>query len=316
LTDLLWPAIRDRAMQEGYQPPAELQKALQNTYMYGNALGKSPKKRTEWAKDLDVPIRDLSQNPEPVEVLWLVGDYPAYYPRNQVVTRDFARILTALGVRWGIIGNKEKTIGDCERLSGEEGLFESLIEYNIQTLRSYEYEKLIVTDPHSLNSLQNIYPKYGGRFPVEHYATFLADRLEELKGLLVRPLEAVVTYHDNCCLSRRCGCYEAPRDLLRAIPGVQLVEMRRNREHGLCCGGGAGGMWLDGHIVELGGHRLSDERIVEAAATGAKILAVSCPFELSRFEDAAKVKGLEDRIVVRDIIELLAESMDLREKTR
>lgn len=314
LTNDLWPTLRDRAMQEGIQPPAELQKALQDTFKYGNCLGGSPRKRTAWAKTLDVPLRDLSKEPTAVEMLWLVGDYPAYYPRNQVVTRDFARILTALGIRWGILGRDEKSIGDCERLAGEKGLFEALAEDNIRILSEHQFEKILVTDPHSLNALQNVYPSMGATFPVEHYAMSLVERLDELRPLLVRPVEATVTYHDNCWLSRRCGCFDPPRQLLEAIPGVKLVEMRRNREYGLCCGGGGGGMWLDGHINEQGGTRLSDDRLREAAETGADVLAVSCPFELSRFEDSAKVVGLEGKILVRDIIELLAESMDLGEK--
>jgi Fe-S oxidoreductase len=115
-------------------------------------------------------------------------------------------------------------------------------------------------------------------------------------------------------VGRRCGCYDPPRSLLQLIPGIKLVEMERHHDNALCCGGGGGGMWLDGHIVAHGGHRLSDERIRQAADTKADTLAVSCPYELSRFEDAAKVTGLEGRLQVRDIIELLAESMDLGER--
>jgi Fe-S oxidoreductase len=138
--------------------------------------------------------------------------------------------------------------------------------------------------------------------------------MEELRPLLTRPVDATVTYHDNCCVGRRYGCYEPPRALLGAIPGLKLVEMARNRDNALCCGGGGGGMWLDAHITQHGGQRLCDERIRQAAATGAGVLAVSCPFELSRFEDSAKVAGLADRLAVRDIIELLADSMDLAER--
>ncbi len=243
-------------------------------------------------------------------------DYPSYYPRNQSVTRSFARILTALGIRWGILGRAEKNIGDCERLAGEEGLFDTLVEENLALLRQYQYEKILVTDPHAQNALQFVYPKFGARLPAEHYVTFLSERLEQLRPLLVKPVEATVTYHDNCCLARRCRCFDPPRKLLEAIPGVKLVEMERNREYSLCCGGGGGGMWLDGHIVEHGGRRLSDERVEEAARTGADTLAVSCPFELSRFEDSVKVVGLEGKLKVRDIIELLAESMELGEKER
>ena len=149
---------------------------------------------------------------------------------------------------------------------------------------------------------------------MQHYTTFLAERLEQLKPLIARPVEAVVTYHDNCCLGRRCGCYDPPRSLLELVPGVKLVEMARNRDNALCCGGGGGGMWLTPTSWPRAGTRLSDLRVAQAAETGAEILAVSCPYELARFEDAAKVAGLEGRLKVRDIIELLAECMDLGER--
>jgi len=316
LADDLWPALRDKAMQEGIQPPTELQDAFQNIFKYGNSLGESARKRLDWAKDLDVPLRDLSKEPSPVEILWLVCDYPSYYPRNQVVARDFARILTALGIRWGVLGNKERAIGDCDRLYGEEGLFEKLVEDNKKLFDKYQFEKLVMLDSHSYRALSHFYPRFGAEYPVEHHTTYLADRLEQLKPLLSKPIEAKVTYHDNCCIGRRAGIYDPPRQLLEAIPGIELVEMERNRDHALCCGGGGGGMWLDSHIVEHGGQRLSDQRVQQAAETGAEVLAVSCPFELSRFEDSAKVVGLEGKLQVRDIVELLAESMDLAEKEK
>lgn len=314
LTDRLWPALRDRAMQAGFQPPAELHETFQNVLKYGNVLGKSPRQRLDWAKDLDVRVLDLSKEPRPVEVLWLVGCYPSYYPRNQVVTRAFARILTELGVSWGVLGTKEKAVGECDRMFGEEGLFETLLEQNRQLLAQYEFDRIVTLDPHAFRALQNFYPRYGVWYPVEHYTMFLARHLDKLRGLVVRPIEGTVTYHDNCCAGRRAGCFDPPRALLQAIPGLKLVEMERNRENALCCGGGGGGMWLDAHIVAHGGKRLSDLRILQAAQTGAGTLAVSCPYELSRFEDAAKVAGLEGRLKVRDIIELLAESMDLGER--
>lgn len=314
LTDGLWPALRDRAMQEGIQPPAELPETFQNVFKYGNVLGKSPRQRMGWAADLDVRVLDLTKEPRPVEVLWMVGDYPAYYPRNQVVARAFSRILTALGVTWGVLGVKERTVGECDRMFGEEGLFETLVEQNRQLLDAQDFSTLVLLDPHGCRAIQNFYPRFGAEYPAEHYVTYLADRIDRIKPLLTRPVEATVTYHDNCCVGRRCGCFDPPRALLEAIPGVKLVEMVRNRENSLCCGGGGGGMWLDAHIVEHGGQRLSDDRVKMAARTGAGVLAVSCPFELARFEDAAKVTGLEGKIKVRDIIELLAESMDLGEK--
>ena len=309
LTDTLWPAVRDTALRAGVQPPVELQVAFQNIYMYGNMLGLSPRKRLDWAKDLDVPVLDLSKHPQPVDVLWLVGCYPSYYPRNQRVTRDFAHILTALGVKWGVLGAKERSLGDCDRLFGEEGLFETLVESNRELLSQHTFDKVVMLDPHGFRAMEKFYPRYGVSFPAQHYTMFLADHLDQLREVLVHPIEATVTYHDNCCVGRRCSCFEPPRELLKAIPGVELVEMRRNRENALCCGGGGGGMWLDGHITEHGGRRLSDDRVRQAAATGADVLAVSCPFELSRFEDSVKVTGTQDQLRVCDIIELLAESM-------
>jgi Fe-S oxidoreductase len=314
LADRLWPALRDRAFREGIQPPAELQETLENLYKYGNLLGKSPRKRLDWTNGLDVPVPDLSKDPHPVDVLWLVGCYPSYYPRNQVVARAFARILNRLNVNFGVLGSKEKSPGDCERLFGEEGLFDMLVESNKELLSRYEFNRIVLLDTHGYRAMNNFYPSYGVNFPVEHYTMFLANWLDELRPMLTKPIEAKVTYHDNCCIGRRCGCYQAPRSLLEIIPGIELVEMERNRENSLCCGGGGGGMWLDSHIVEHGGRRLSDERVAEAAGTGADILAVSCPFELSRFEDSAKVVGVDGRLRVRDIIELLVESMGLDER--
>ncbi|MBN1396213.1 MAG: (Fe-S)-binding protein [Pirellulales bacterium] len=315
LTEELWPALRDAAMQEGHQPPAELQETFQNVFKYGNVLGKSPRQRLQWAKDLDVRVLDLSKDPKPVDVLWLVGCYPSYYPRNQGVARSFARIMTELGVSWGILGTKEKAVGECDRMFGEEGLFETLVEQNRQLFDEQDFGKIVVLDPHAFRALQSFYPRFGAWYPVQHYTQFLEEYIEQLKPLMVKPVEAVVTYHDNCCVGRRCECYDPPRELLKLIPGVKLVEMSRNRDDSLCCGGGGGGMWLDAHIVANGGRRLSDERVQQAADTGADTLAVSCPYELSRFEDAAKVTGLEGKLKVRDIIELMAESMDLGERS-
>ena len=300
-------------MREGFQPPTELQTAFQNLYMYGNVLGQSPRKRLSWAKDLDVPLIDLTKDRQPVDVIWLVGDYPSYYPRNQRVSREFARLLHALGVSFGVLGAKEKSLGDCDRLFGEEGLFETLVETNKELLSAQQFRELVLLDPHSFRALQQFYPKYDAAFPAQHYVTFLAERLDQLRPLLTRPVERKITYHDNCCVGRRCSMFEPPRELLQAIPGVELVEMVRNRENALCCGGGGGGMWLDGHITEHGGRRLSDDRVQMAEATGADTLAVSCPYELSRFEDSVKVLGFDNRLVVRDIIELLAESMGIAE---
>jgi Fe-S oxidoreductase len=145
---------------------------------------------------------------------------------------------------------------------------------------------------------------------LEHVTPFLARYLDRLKPLLARKLPYAVTYHDSCCLGRQNEFYEAPRQLLRSIPGVRLIEMVHNRVNSICCGGGGGGMWLDTYFKAKGYERLSERRVKEAVATGADVLAVSCPYEVSRFEDALKVLGFDKRMVVRDVTELLAEGME------
>jgi Fe-S oxidoreductase len=310
ITDILFPALRDAAINAGLQLPGEFKKALDNTYRYGNSFGEGPRKRLEWAKGAGVPVPIISQVRRPVEVLWLVECYPSYHPRNQVQAQAMARVLHAMGVDFAVLGPEEHCVGDCERLSGERGLFESLVEYNTALLDKYDYDVLVTADPHAYNSLTRVYPTITGRsYATRHYIEFLATRLDVLRPLLAHRIEARVTYHDNCCLGRMCGLYEPPRELLRAIPGVTLTEMPFSRENALCCGGGGGGMWLDTVIWQAAGERLSDRRIGHALATGAGILAVSCPFETSRFEDSLKSTGNEGKMVVRDILELLDESI-------
>lgn len=310
ITDVLFPALRDAAMSAGHTLPAEFKKALDNTYRHGNSFGESPRKRMDWARGAGVPVPVLAQIKRPVEALWLVECYPTYHPRNQVQSQAMARVLHSLGVDFAVLGPEERCVGDCERLSGEAGLFESLVEQNVSLLDKYEFDEIVTADPHAYNSLTRIYPKATGRqFPVRHYVEFLSARLARLRPLLKNRIEARVTYHDNCCLGRMSGLYESPRELLRAIPGISLAEMPYNKENALCCGGGGGGMWLDTVIWQAAHERLSDRRIAHALSTGADILAVSCPFEASRFEDALKSTGNEGKIVVKDIIELLDESV-------
>ncbi len=311
ISDGLFPALRAAVMTEGRPIDQDLQKALQNTYLYGNPMGISPKKRGDWTKTAGVPVPVISQLKRPVDVLWIVECNPSFEPRGQQISRLLARILNALGVDFAILGHEERCLGDCEWLAGERGLFEMLIERNIETLNKYKFREIIMTDPHSYRTLLNVYPALGGRYNVQPVVAFLAERLGQFKPMLKKKVNATVTYHDSCCLGRKTGHYDEPRALLQAIPGVKLVEMIQNRESSLCCGGGASTIYLDRFIQERVPDRLADRRVQQAAATKAETLAVACPYEPSRFEDAAKITGLEGKLVVRDIIELLAESMEL-----
>jgi len=302
-------------MLVGGSIPAELQTALSNSRRYGNALGESPRKRADWARDFTVPVPVMAGRKDPVEMLWFVGDYGSYHPRVQLVSKAMAKLMHAMGMSFGILGPEENSDGDTQAFAGEWGLFELLARKNIRAMSRYQFREVITGDPHAFNAMKHEYPRLGFDKRVRHYAQVFAERIDILRPLLKNPLPLRVTYHDPCYLGRANdnGVYEEPRLLLRAIPGVELVEMDHNRVMSICCGGGGGGMWLDGFTWEKAHARTTEWRVREAVECGAQVLAVACPYETPRFEDAVKSTGNEGRLIVRDIAELLAESAFGRE---
>ncbi len=310
LTDVLLPLAKEQTLLHLPELPSELQKALQNTLRYGNPMGESSRKRAAWMKSAGVPIRILAEDPRPAEVLWFVECYSSYYPRGQDTARATARIFHALGTDFAILGNEEKCAGECGRLTWEPGLYETLMDYNMAVFQKYRFAEVVCSCPHAHNAFKNRYTQLGFEWPLDVTMRYFHRHLARLKPLLTRKLGYTVTYHDACCLGRQNEFYEEPRSLLRAIPGVKLAEMTHNRSNAMCCGGGGGGMWLDTYYKAKGYERLSERCVREAVATGADVLAISCPYEVSRFEDALKVLGHDKRMIVRDVIELLAEAID------
>jgi len=311
LTEVLLPLVKEQVFARLPELPAELHKALGNTLRYGNPMAESAKKRAAWVKTADVPIRILPEDPRPVDVLWFVECQNSYYPRGQDISRATARLFHRLGIDFAILGNEEKCAGECARLLGETGLFDTLMDYNMAVFQNYQFNRIVTSGAHAYDAFKYQYTAVGFKHPMEHTTPFFARYIEPLRPLLTRKLNYKVTYHDSCCLGRHNGFYEEPRDLLRAIPGVKLVEMPHNRISAICCGGGGGGMWLDTYYKAKGYERLSERRVKEAVTTGADVLAVSCPYEVSRFEDALKVMGHDKKMVVRDVTELLAEAMEV-----
>lgn len=308
LTFGLMTSVKEELLLAG-NVPAELQTALANSQRYGNPQGESPRKRADWANGIQPEVKIMGKVKQPVDVLWFVGDYPSYHPRVQSTTKALAKVLNALGVDFGILGPDESSDGDSQRLAGERGLFEMLAEKNGKAFGRYQFNKIITTDPHAFNAIKNEYPRLGISYPVQHFTEYLVERLDQLKPLLKHEVKAKVTYHDPCYLGRANGIFDQPRALLQAIPGVELVEMAHNHANSLCCGGGGGGMWLDGFQWEKAHVRMSDWRVREAVNSGANILAVACPYETPRFEDAVKSLNGGGPLIVKDIAELLAESL-------
>lgn len=299
------PAVREAALT-GNVVPTELQEVFEKTFRHGNALGQNRRRRAQWADDAGVPVRVLSKDPGPVDVLFYVEDYWSFHPRGQDAARAFARVASALGIDWAILGPEEKTLGDSQRLAGEKGLFDALVEDVTAVLGKYEFARIATPDPHGFNALVNEYPARGHTFETLHYTQLLAPLVDQIQW--GKELNLRVTFHDPCYLGRQNGEYDVPRRLIETIPGVELIEMGRCRENAYCCGGGGGGMWLDSFTADHTNERLSERRVREAAQTGADVLVVCCPYEVSRFTDAAKSTGHED-LRVCDIIELIDEAM-------
>jgi Fe-S oxidoreductase len=296
--------IKEELLLSGSMP-AELQSALENSQRYGNPLGESPRKRTDWNKGLSFPTPCFGKDTRQADVLWFVGDYPAYHQRVQPSTRAFAALLHLLKVDFATLGFEESSDGDSQRLAGERGLFEVLAEKNGKVMHKYQFNEIITTDPHAFNALKNWYPSLGISYPVRHSTQFLAEHLGQLRPYLTSEIKARVTYHDPCYLGRVNKIFDEPRQLLQAIPGITLVEMPHRLSNSLCCGGGGGGMWIDGFFWEKSHTRLSEWRVREALHCGADILAVACPYEVPRFEDALKTVPGAEALQVKDISDLL-----------
>jgi Fe-S oxidoreductase len=294
--------LRRRLVDQGAMDQ-NLQGALQNLGEYGNSFGQSPKKRAQWTRGLPFEVKDARK--EPVEWLWFVGDFASYDPRLQALSRQFAEVLQLCGVDFGILYEAEKNSGNDVRRVGEEGLFEQLADDNVAALQSASFRAIVTTDPHTLNTLRNEYPDRGARHEVQHYTGLLAALIADGRLSFGRRLGHRVTYHDPCYLARYNGEIEAPRAILRAL-GADLVDMPRCGADTFCCGAGGGRIWMDTSNER---QRTSEQRIEEALLLpGVRFFVTACPKDYTMYTDAVKNLGVQDRIAVRDLIELVAEA--------
>jgi len=273
---------------------------LENVKKYGNPYGEPRETRGKWADGTGIPRYDGQ------EFLYYVGCVGSYDTRAVEAAKAFGKLLLEGGVSFGVLGADEDCDGNEVSKLGEETLFEMLAEKNIRQLKGLGVTKIVALSPHSYNAMKNEYPKLGGQFEVVHATHLLRDLIKSGKLDLSGRVDATVAYQDPCFLGRWNEQYDAPRQVLRAVPGVKLVEMERNKSGALCCGGGAGNFATD----FLGGSEESPARtrIREACATGADILATACPVCLTMFEDALKSEGLQDRLAVKDVSEIVAEA--------
>ena len=298
--------MRRKLVEDGAMDPL-LTKTLQTIHKTGNSFGESKRKRGAWSKALPFPVKDARK--EPVEVLWFVGDYASFDPRNQQVSQIFASLLREARVDFGILYDGESNAGNDVRRVGEEGLYEVLATANVNALASASFKSVVTTDPHSFNTIRNEYPDFGGRYEIEHYTTLTKRLFAEGRLQVTHPLKYRVTFHDPCHLGRFNKGYDAPRELL-ALLGCELVEMGRCKANSFCCGAGGGRIWIPDPV---GAEKPAQNRMKEAAAIpGLEVYVVSCPKDLTMFEDALKTTGNEGKFVVKELIELIREAIPAR----
>jgi len=287
-------ALRSAIVEKGRVHP-NVKTALESTFRHGNPLTMPREDRAVWADGLQV-----KQMADGAEYLYYVGCTPSYDPRVQKVSRALVRLFEGAGIDFGILGVEESCCGSETRRLGEAGLFEMIVEENVELYKSVKAEHIITTSPHCFNTFKNDYPK--DALQVQHYTQVLAERKIPFTG----KFEKTVTYHDPCYLGKQNHVFDEPRAVLKSVPGLKLVEMDRSRERSLCCEGGGGRMWLEGTNPGL---RLAQLRIQEALETGAEVLATACPFCLLTLEEAVKHLNAEDRLRVMDIAEIAVEAL-------
>ncbi|GAK42943.1 FadF [Paenibacillus sp. TCA20] len=300
---------RHLVLMEG-SVPHEGQRAMQNIERQGNPWGISRAERSKWVKEIDpdgtlnLSIPTVKENPD-FDILLFVGSMGSYDNRSRKVTRSLVHLLNEAGVNFAILGNEEKNSGDTPRRMGNEFLFQQLCVENIEIFNKYDVQKIVTACPHTFNVFKNEYPDFGLTAEVLHHTELLDELVKTGKLIPKHTLSEKITYHDSCYLGRYNDVYDQPRDVLRAIPGVELVEMERSRENGMCCGAGGGQMWME----EDTGKRVNLARTEQALSVSPTMISSACPYCLTMLEDGTKLIEIEDKVQTKDIAEILEASV-------
>ena len=283
--------------------PSEAQLAFRNMENNGNPWGVGWANRADWIEDLGVKTMEEDSN---VEILFWPGCAGAFDDRNKKVATAMVKLLQAAGVSFGILGTEEKCCGDSARRLGNEYLFQMLAQENIEAMKQYNVTKIVTQCPHCYNILKKEYPQFGGEYEVVHHTQFLLELIKQGKLKPTKAITETVTYHDSCYLGRYNDLYAEPRQILRNVSGIQLVEMDRHHGKSFCCGAGGGRMWLE----ESHGQRINEMRTEQALKVQPGIISTACPFCLTMLDDGVKAKAEEDSTVrVLDLAEVLQQAL-------
>ena len=279
--------------------PSELSESVSRIHSSGNPFGEPREQRAAWTEGLEVPAYESG-----MDYLYSPCCVTAYDPRAVKVAKATVEILRAANVSFGILGDGESCCSEAIRRAGAEEVFQEVAGANIATFSAAGVMRTVVTSPHCYRTFDQEYGELGADFETLHQTQLFAKLIERQRLEPTKALDKKVVYHDPCALGRGCGVYDEPREVLRSIPGLELVEIPHySRDHSLCCGGGSGGAWME----RPKGERFSNIRVQQAVGTGAEILAVACPYCLQMFEDSVKTMDLG--LEVKDISELLAEAL-------
>jgi Fe-S oxidoreductase len=286
--------------------PEEASRVFTGMEQQSNPWGVGSNKRADWTEGLDVPVAaNLAEAGNKFEYLFFVGCAGSFDDRQKKVTRSIFKILKEGKVDFAILGTEEGCNGDSARRLGNEYLFQTLAQANIETFKKYNVTKVITQCPHCFNTIGNEYSQFGVKYEVIHHSQLIQDLIANRKIRLTEGIDQEVTYHDSCYLARYNDIVEAPREVLKSVPKLKVIEMPRNGKQGFCCGAGGGRMWLE----EKMGQRVNQNRVNEAAATGAGVVATGCPFCLTMIRDGINETGREEKLVARDVAEIVADAM-------
>ncbi|HSS43762.1 MAG TPA: (Fe-S)-binding protein [Thermoanaerobaculia bacterium] len=294
--------MRRHLVLERAEFPREIQTAFRGMETNGNPWGMAAASRADWAKDLSVVTMAQARDKK-IEILFWVGCAGSYEDRARKVSRALVEILEAAGVSFAILGTEETCTGDAARRLGNEYLFQTLARQNVETLNGYRVQKVVTNCPHCMNCLKNEYGDFGGHYEVVHGSQLVAELIREGRIRMQTTIAETITFHDPCYLGRYNGVYDAPRRILESIPGLQLRELPRSRERGLCCGAGGGRMWMEEKL----GSRINQTRMREIAEAGTDSVGVSCPFCMVMIGNAKEEIGVAT--VPFDVLELARRAM-------
>ncbi len=290
--------MRRHLVQEEARFPAELTRTFKGMETQGNPWGLNAEKRMDWAEGLKVPLIAEKRD---AEYLYYVGCAGAFDDRNKKTTASFAKLLQKAGVNFAVLGPEEPCNGETARRLGNEYLYQSMAQTAIETFNQYSVKKIIVNCPHCFNTIKNEFPQFGGNYEVVHAAELLNQLISSGKIPMKEYVGKRITYHDSCYYGRYNDIYEAPREILGKIPGAQVQEMERSRNTAMCCGAGGGWMWMD----EPRDKRVNELRVAQALETNPDVVAVSCPFCTTMLTDGLKAKGVDEKVELLNIVELV-----------